>query len=336
MNRKILLAALALASAAGVVRADVPVANMSASDAANKPIVKNERGASLDLTDIDAHLAPIPEEMRAGVMNDPDRIDQILNQLLILRYAANEAREMGIDQDPIVAREMKIAGERVLFRYRMNKLKADIKYPDFDVQAKELYAANRNDYMTPELVDVSHILFQVNHDKSEDETLAQAKAIRKKLLKNPKQFAEMAEKYSADEVSAAAGGRLQMSPAVNYVKEFANAIKPMSQEGEISDVVKSDFGFHIIMFHARKPAELKPFDSVKEAIVAKLKDDLMRKVQSEYVQTIRSLKIEADPEAIASLRTRYGELPEVPPKSERGNVAPATEAVPELESPDLK
>lgn len=296
MKQYVVATALALASAVLPVRAQETA----------KPVVQNEKGAKLDLIDIDAHLATIPKEARAGVMNDPDRIDQILNQLLILRTASNEARALGLDQDPVVAREMQIAGERVLFRYRMDKLKADIQFPDFEQQAKERYLAKLSEYMTPERVDVSHILIMPKHDRSEDQQRELAEKLRKKVLKDPSRFAELAKKYSDDEASAGGGGRLNMAPVENYVEDFAAATRKMSKEGEISDVVKSSWGFHVIMFHGRDPAKQKPFEDVKDGIIAGLRGDLIRNVQSQYVQDMRSLKIEADPEAIASLRTRYG------------------------------
>ena len=317
MKQLVVVTALALASAVFPVSAENQPTTAAQVATSAKPVVKNERGAALDLIDIDAHLATIPAEARSGVMNDPDRIDQILNQLLILRQSSMEAREMGLDKDPVIAREMQIAGERVLFRYRMEKLKADIKFPDFELQAKEQYAAKRSEYMTPELVDVSHILWMPRHDLSEDQLLAEAKKVRKKLLKDPSKFAEFAKKYSDDDASAGTGGRLNMTPVVNFVEDFAAATAKMTKEGEISDVVKSSFGYHIIQFHGRKAAELKPFDDVKDGIITNLKAELARSVQSDYVQNMRSLKIEADPEAIASLRTRYGEMPVAPPKAER-------------------
>lgn len=325
MKQYIVVTALALASAVLPAFAKDPAAESPALAASTKSVVSNEKGASLDLVDIDAHLATIPAEARAGVMNDPDRIDQILNQLLILRTASNEAKALGLDKDPIVAREMQIAGERVLFRYRMDKLKADIKFPDFEQQAKERYLAKASDYMTPERVDVSHILIMPQHDRSEDQQRELAESLRKKLKKDPTRFEELAKKYSDDEGSANKGGRLNMAPVANYVEDFGNATKALTKEGEISEVVKSTWGLHVIKFHGREAAALKPYDDVKEGIIATLKSDLMRSVQSEYVQNMRSLKIEADPEVIASLRTRYGELPEPPVTSEQvsGQAKPA-------------
>lgn len=297
MNRKIvLIPALALASAV------FPVFAADTSSA----LVTNEKGAALDLLDIDAHLATIPKEARAGVMSDPDRIDQILNQLLILRQASREAKEIGLDQDPVVAREMQIAGERVLFRYRMEKLKSDIQFPDFEQRAKEEYLAHKKDYQTPEKVDVSHILLMQDHDESDDEVKSKAEALLKKLKKHPEQFEALAKKYSEDDASAPLGGRLNMTPVANFVEDFAAATKTLSKVGELSPVVKSSWGYHIIQFHGREGAVTKPFDQVKDGIIDRMKADMVRQVQSEYVQNVRSLKIEANAEGIASLRTRYG------------------------------
>ncbi len=95
----------------------------------------------------------------------------------------------------------------------------------------------------------SHILIPVDAGaKDEDKKAARAKAesILAEVRKSPGRFAELAKKYSKDPGSAEKGGDLGFFARGMMVKPFENAVFAMKKVGDISDVVESEFGFHII------------------------------------------------------------------------------------------
>ena len=142
-----------------------------------------------------------------------------------------------------------------------------------DADAQKYYEGNQKQFTTEEQRRASHILIKVAKDAN-DATKAAAKEKAEKLLaevrKNPADFAKLAKENSDDPGSAEKGGDLDYFARGLMVKPFQDAVDKM-KVGEISDLVQSDFGYHIITLTGIKPAEVKPFDAVKADIVAELK-----------------------------------------------------------------
>ncbi|AJP57772.1 hypothetical protein UC34_13855 [Pandoraea vervacti] len=137
--------------------------------------------------------------------------------------------------------------------------------PSDDVLRK-MYNDNLKQYTTQEERRASHILIASPADASPaDHAKAKAKAdaILAQIKKNPGDFAKLASENSEDPGSKANGGDLGFFARDAMVKPFADAAFSLKSEGEISDVVKSDFGYHIIKLTGIKAAQTKSFDDVK-------------------------------------------------------------------------
>jgi len=103
----------------------------------------------------------------------------------------------------------------------------------------------------PETVDISHILMQVKpSEKAQQEGLAKAEMILKKL-KNGADFQKLAKQYSDDPASAKRGGDLGTISRGDFVPEFENAAFKL-KDGEISGIVHTQFGYHIIQMIERR------------------------------------------------------------------------------------
>lgn len=140
-----------------------------------------------------------------------------------------------------------------------------------DAQIQDYYNAHRDDYRTPERVKARHILLSTANKPKEEvpKIQAQAEALLKQI-KAGGDFAELAKKNSQDPGSAQKGGDLGWVSRGQMVKPFedaAFALKP----NEISNVVTTEYGFHIVQVLERQPAHLQTLDEVKPAIVLALK-----------------------------------------------------------------
>ena len=148
-----------------------------------------------------------------------------------------------------------------------------------DADLKKYYDENIKRYTTPEELKASHILVKVDKDapKAErDKARAKAEGLLAEVRKDPASFAEMAKKNSDDEGSAAKGGELDWFAKGAMVKPFedaAFALKP----GQISGIVPSDFGFHIIRLDAVRGGEAKPFAEVRPEIEGEIRSQLAQK-----------------------------------------------------------
>lgn len=138
--------------------------------------------------------------------------------------------------------------------------------PPTDAQVREFYDKNPDKFTQDETVRASHILFRVD-EKASDAEKKKVRAQADNVLKQAKggaDFGELAKKHSADG-SAAQGGDLNFFTKDQMVPPFADAAFGM-KPGQISDVVTTQFGYHIIKVTERKAASAVPFDEARERI----------------------------------------------------------------------
>jgi peptidyl-prolyl cis-trans isomerase D len=135
-----------------------------------------------------------------------------------------------------------------------------------DIQA--YYNQNIQQYQTPEQIRASHILL-MTQGKDEAAVRKQAEDVLKQAKAPGADFAALAKKYSEDEGSKVNGGDLDYFGRGKMVPEFETAAFAM-QPGEISGLVKSQFGFHIIKLVDKRAAVTRPLDQVRPEIQQQL------------------------------------------------------------------
>jgi peptidyl-prolyl cis-trans isomerase D len=147
-----------------------------------------------------------------------------------------------------------------------DQAQASIAVPAADVQRE--YNNNISMYQTPEQVRASHILFSTEGKdaaavrKTAEDVLAQ--------VKGGADFAALAKQYSEDEASKVNGGDLDYFSRGRMVPEFENAAFSL-ESGAVSDLVQTQYGFHIIKVVDKKPAETRPFEEVRPQLEEQLK-----------------------------------------------------------------
>ena len=168
--------------------------------------------------------------------------------------------------------------EKVIVQYvelDANKLKIEVT----EQQLKTYYDEHPDDFGSAEGRKASHILIAVAADADEatvEKAKAKAEAILAKI-KAGENFADLAARESDDTVSGEKGGDLGYFAKGVMDPAFETAAFDLKKSGDLSDIVRSAFGFHIIQLTDIKPGEVKPFDEVKaevtKAVEASLKDE---------------------------------------------------------------
>ena len=163
-----------------------------------------------------------------------------------------------------------------------------------DDEIKSYYQSHADRYKDGEMRRASHILIRAAKDapaaevtaakNKADELLAQAR-------KMPSEFAKIAKQNSQDPGSAGKGGDLDWFGRGGMVKEFEDAAFTLN-EGQISDVVRSDFGFHIIRVTGVRPERVKPFEDVKAEILAELKRETGTRKYAEAAEAFGNMVYE--------------------------------------------
>ena len=145
------------------------------------------------------------------------------------------------------------------------KLEQTIQPTDADLL--RVYNENKDSYRLPERVNVRHILLKTNDKDPKSDAAVKAKAddlVKQLRAAKGANFAEMAKKYSEDPGSKDKGGEYDGVVHGQMVPEFDKAAFSL-KVGEISDPVKTTYGYHILQVLKHEQPQLKPFDEVKAA-----------------------------------------------------------------------
>ena len=160
----------------------------------------------------------------------------------------------------------------------------DLPLPEADL--RKYYEENLPRYTNAEERRASHILIKADKDLPAAERAkakARAEALLAEVRKAPASFADLARKNSEDTGSAQQGGDLDFFGRGAMVRPFEDAVFAM-KPGEISNVIESDFGFHIIQLTAVRGGDKKSFDQVRPEIEAEVRKALAQKRYAEAAE----------------------------------------------------
>lgn len=268
-------------------------------------VLVSRGGVDITIRDVDAYLQRVPEKDRAPMMDSPKRIESLLTNMLLTKQLAQQAVELKLDEDALFKKELEQARNEALARIRMQAFLKSIKVPDMDVLAREKYTANKEKYVLPEKVNVQHILISTKQ-RSDAEAQELAKTIRQEAISNPQNFDQLVERYSDDPAKAENHGVMQDATSSKYVNEFSQAASTLHKVDEISEVVQTKFGYHIIKLTQREPPSLQTFEEVREGLLDDLKKQYIETQRKDFVNELNNQTLDnPDPELLLSLRTRY-------------------------------
>ncbi|MGA2812395.1 MAG: peptidyl-prolyl cis-trans isomerase [Candidatus Acidiferrum sp.] len=218
-----------------------------------------------------------------GISSSPQELQQEFrdrNEKVKLEYVLIKPEDLELKITPTDG-EIKAAYERNRAKYQLperrvvryglldiNQLRQNVHISDDQLKAQ--YQQNIKDYEVPNRVHVQHILLM-----TVGKTDAEVEEIRKKaedILKQAKKganFSDLAKKYSEDPGSKDKGGDLGFIVQGQTVPEFEKTAFSL-ENGQISDLVKTQYGFHIIKVVEKESAHTKPFEEVRDSLRAPL------------------------------------------------------------------
>jgi len=193
-------------------------------------------------------------------------------------------------------------GEKRRIKYALvdvDKVRASIAVPEADVEA--FYGQNQSQYTTPAQVRASHILLKTE-GKDENAVRAQAEEVLKRAKAPGADFEALAKQYSEDDSNKDRGGDLDYFGRGRMVPEFEAAAFAM-KIGEVSDLVKTSFGFHIIKVVDSQPEVVRQLADVREEIVDQLRWQKAQQEAESIAKAVASAaKTPADLERLAGER----------------------------------
>lgn len=240
-------------------------------------VLAEVNNGSITTGDFDRELKNLPEYLKA-MADTPQGRKEMLDTMIIRELILQQAAKDGLDKGAEIEEKLQDLKKRLIVEsFLKKKVEAESKVSDEDL--KKFYEQNKDKFKSGEQIKASHIL--VKTEKEAKDILAK--------LKSGGNFEELAKKNSVDS-SAAKGGDLGWFGKGSMVPAFEKAVLAL-KEGQISDVVKSDFGFHIIKLTGKRPAGIRPFEEVKEqikgAIMPTKQQEVFQKIKDELKKTAK-------------------------------------------------
>jgi len=232
-------------------------------------VLAEVNGGTITTGDFNRELKNLPEYLKA-MADTPQGRKEMLDTMVIRELILQQASKEGVDKGPEIEEKMQDLKKRLIVEAFLKK-KVETESQVSDADLKKFYEQNIDKFKAGEQIKASHIL--VKSEKEAKDLLGQIKA--------GANFEELAKKHSVDS-SAAKGGDLGWFGKGSMVPAFEKAALAL-KEGQVSDVVKSDFGYHIIKLTGKRPAGTSPFEEVKEQIKAAI----MPTKQQEVFQKIK-------------------------------------------------
>lgn len=261
--------------------------------------------AKVTLRDFEARLDEVPEKHRRALADDPQRLGQLLEQIVRQRLLADRARQAGLAERPDVKARLELARDQALAKAMLDDVREKAEPADYEQLAREHYLTNPDEFMAPERITVSHVLVSTE-ERPEEEAKAIADQVMAAARGGEKPFEDLVLEYSDDPGADRNAGRLTDVERGQMVAPFEEAAFALDEPGELAGPVKTRFGFHVIRLEGRKPAEKRPFDAVKASLVERMKERHQDRAVKQYLgKLMNEHSVEADPEIIRTLRERY-------------------------------
>lgn len=236
--------------------------------------------------DLQQELLLLTSPERTEALATPDRLKNLLRQIYLGKRLVAEAERLGLDQTPLIQARLMAVQRRTLSEAVREQAEKQIEPPDITALAREHYATRRDEFQLPDRYRVAHILKKVSCECEQDPQRQRIEQLQARI-KAGEDFATLAKTESEDTSSATQGGELEgWVRREQLVAPFADALLAL-EPGQVSGVVKTQYGFHLIKLLGRDPARLQSFEEVQAGLEERLRQtynqEQLRKQAASYM-----------------------------------------------------
>ncbi len=244
------------------------------------PLVSKQ---NVKLTDLYVKQAFSSKKHQAqdAITSNAQRFQKFIENRWVELNLIDQVKQGAVPDDmPDLDQLMLLIDQTTLARLMIKKLAENHGQP-LNAAARDYYQQNLSEYRLPERVKATHILIKTD-TRSDDEAQELAKQVRAEALAGKDSFADLAKKYSEDSSVQRNNGDLGFFTRGKMAKPFEDAVFAMQKSGEISSVIKTQFGYHIIRFDQKQSGRVQPFTAVKETIKKQLSTQRQQEIWKQY------------------------------------------------------
>lgn len=258
----------------------------------------------ITMDEFNKELDKIPMNMKMAVATESGKksfLDNLIIKKLLLRESIKDKTE---DSKEFQTRLLDIKTQLLIESLLKKKIASDSQLSD--VEAKKYYDENKDKFKKEREINTRHILL-----KTEEE----AKQIKEKL-QNGEDFIELAKKFSIDPNAKTTGGEIGFQPKGSILPEYEEAAFKLNRIGQVSGIVKSQYGYHIIRLEGTKPPTFVAFDEVKDFIKQQMAQEKQKELVQKYIEDLKkSAKITINENLLKEEKPAASEKSEGPDKT---------------------
>ncbi len=239
----------------------------------NKQVLAKVGEREITKADFEKALSQMPKEHAQQLSTDTGK-KHLLNEIITQEMVYLDAVDKKLDKDEEYEKELEAVKENLLKQYGIKRIIEDVSLDQN--AAEEYYNENKNQFNSGDTINAKHILVS---DENEANKIYEE-------IKNGKSFEEAAGEFSQCP-SKDKGGDLGQFGRGQMVPEFEQAAFELNI-GELSEPVKTQFGYHIIKVEDKKESNVVPFAQVKNQIEDFLLQTKQANVFREYTETLKN------------------------------------------------
>lgn len=262
-------------------------------------IVAERDGIVVTVRDLKAKVrSQVPPEARHGYFLDGQKVAGLVETTLLTGQVVRDAEAQGLDRDPKMVEELEQVRQDVLARNQVEHYIHSRPLPDFKVLAREMYRANKARHIQPREIDVRHVLISTD-DRSEREALELAEQVRAMAV-GGEDFGKLVDEYSKR--GPGEDGWLRGFTPESYDPGFAAGVTALTNVGDISEPVRSAYGYHIIKLEAVRPERQLSFEQVEPMLLSEVKEKFLADTRRDYLNKFSNQSVKLHDDVISRLR----------------------------------
>lgn len=262
----------------------VVLVTIPSAQASDDTVLAKVGGITITMSDFNRMISYYDDEKKKALEANPMYKAIILQRIVQGMILSKIAYEKGFDQKPDIKEQIELLTRDFLSTQYLTKEVVD-KIQAREEDMKLYYKVHGSEFKSPEMVRARHILAKAEKSATEEiKKKAQEKIANiLKRIKSGEDFAKLATELSEDPGTKAKSGDLGFFPRGKMVPEFEAIVFSMKQ-GEVSGVIETEFGYHIVKLEEKKEPAIEPYENVRDKIREKVLNEFKRVRVDEFME----------------------------------------------------
>lgn len=249
-------------------------------------VLVSGQGVVITPHDLRLELRMLPPAQQQRMLKNQAELRNTVTRMYFRRQMAQLADKLGYLDDELMQAQLRRAREQLLAGLVPQRFIAELKMPDFAEPARTYYETHLDEFTPKPQIRAAHILLKAPNEAERERRRPEAEALLAQLRAGA-DFGALAQEHSEDG-SRYLNGDLGYFSAGQMVPEFETAAFALTEPGQLSGVVETRFGFHIIKLLDRPSTEPRPFTEVENAIQERLRREYQQNELSTWLKEVAS------------------------------------------------